>query len=171
MRLLPALTFLAISLCACNNKPPVSNPANAHGSNLDTSLPEPKRTLMSDLTVVTLTTQLPDSCKAAFVRLTGLPKFEMAEPNRRFEATDVVSGHLPRRRLVVGAYNQDRCLIAYEKGGIALSRQIVFFAVSPGQSSEFIGGTEMNQTASFEEIRANLLHREMPVLTLTELYW
>ena len=105
------------------------------------------------------------------MRLAHMSKFEMAEPGEKFQATDVVSGNLPWRRLILGAYSQTRCLISYEKGGIGLSRQVVFFALMPDQKTEFVGGAFMYRAADFEDMRAELLKRKMPILSLSEGSW
>lgn len=121
--------------------------------------------------MVKTTAQLPNSCKAAFMRLANMNKFEMAEPGEKFQATDVVSGNLPWRRLMLGAYSQTRCLISYEKGGWGLSRQVVFFVLMPDQKTEFIGGAYIDGAASFEDMRAALLKRKMPILSLSGDSW
>lgn len=166
--------LLALVVSACKSQPTPPTPASATTSQTsgpDARLPEPERTLSSTLTLVKTTAELPDSCKAAFMRLAHMSKFEMAEPGEKFEATDVVSGNLPRRRLMLGAYSQTRCLISYEKGGWGLSRKVVFFAVMPDQKTEFIGGTYLDRAASFEDMRAALLKRKMPILSLSEGSW
>ncbi len=132
MRLSIRLTtfVLLILLCGCRNSPEQS-PANnqtAHIQLQDAGMPEPLRSLDGNLTVVKNTAGLPTSCRQEFVSLSNQSQFEMADPGQKFQVTDVIiENGLSFRRLVFGAFNHDRCLIHYERGGRGRSYYAVLF--------------------------------------------
>jgi hypothetical protein len=81
---------------------------------------------------------IPDSVRAAFIKLTPEDSFSMAEPGARYQSTDVplpgpplVPGPPPSfRRLVNVALSKSFCILFYERGGIAWSAQIAVFGLT-----------------------------------------
>jgi|SRR5215471_11576837 len=62
---------------------------------------------------------IPDSVRSAFAKSTNESGFLMADPNGRWEATDVIRDpELPRRRLASVAISGELCLLFYEHRGI-----------------------------------------------------
>ena len=71
------------------------------------------------------------SVRSAFAKAAGEESFSMAEPNGRWEATDVIRDpQLPRRRLSSIALGGELCLLFYEHGGIARNDNIAVFRIA-----------------------------------------
>jgi hypothetical protein len=61
----------------------------------------------------------------------GQVDFLMADPNGRWEATDVIRDpELPRRRLASVAMSAELCLLFYEHGGIGKNDNVAAFRIS-----------------------------------------
>ena len=164
MRLSITLTIFAliISLCTCRNSPEQSpmnsKPAQTQTQNAS-AISEPLRSLDGNLTVVKNTMELPNSCRSAFVVLSKQSQFEMAEPGQRFQVADVVvEPGLPWRRLVFGAFNRDRCLIHYERGGRGHAFYAVLFTLSAdGHGAFFWGGAGNRTESSLQQLRSDIV--------------
>lgn len=74
---------------------------------------------------------VPDSVRSAFAKAADENSFLMADPNGRWEATDVIRDpQLPRRRLASAAVNEGLCLLFYEHGGIGKDDNVAVFRIS-----------------------------------------
>ena len=172
---LAAIFSLVFALCSCSR--PSKEPASVspEPQELKTSnvvLPEPLRTLSSDLTIIKNTSRLPDSCKAAFVALSRQSRFEMAEPGEKFQVGDVVFFHLPWRRLVFGGVSSNRCLVHYERGGRGHSYYAVLFGISPDGKATFLWGGAGSQTESdWKQLRSDIASGKFKALGETETGW
>jgi len=111
-----------------------------------------------NLTVVKNTAGLPTSCRQEFVSLSNQSQFEMADPGQKFQVTDVIiENGLSFRRLVFGAFNHDRCLIHYERGGRGRSYYAVLFSQSADGHGEFLWGGAGSQTESgLDQLRSDI---------------
>jgi cell division protein FtsB len=74
---------------------------------------------------------IPDSVRSAFAKAADENSFLMADPNGRWEATDVIRDpQLPRRRLASAAVSEELCLLFYEHGGIGKNDNVAVFRIS-----------------------------------------
>lgn len=169
-------TLLAVLMfCSCS-RPGLEQPSIALPQASKTNspaLPEPLRTLNSELTVVKNTSQLPSWCKAAFIALTRQPRFEMAEPGEKFQVADVIVEHgLHSRRLVFGGLAPDRCLVRYERGGRGHSYYAVLFGMSPDGNAAFLwGGAGLQTESTLEQLRSDIASGRVKALGDAEASW
>ncbi len=74
---------------------------------------------------------IPNSVRSAFAKAASEVDFLMADPNVRWEATDVIRApELPRRRLASVAISAELCLLFYEHGGIGKNDNVAAFHIS-----------------------------------------
>lgn len=74
---------------------------------------------------------VPDSVRSAFAKAADEERFAMADPDGRWEATDVIRDpQLPRRSLASVAINGELCLLFYEHGGIGKNDNVAVFRIS-----------------------------------------
>ena len=93
---------------------------------------EKENDLDGDFKILTRVEQLPESVKTAFAALMHQPQFEMADPGRDFQVTDVITHQgLPRRRLIFAGLSDRECFIHYETGGRGHSFDLVVFSNAP----------------------------------------
>jgi hypothetical protein len=163
--------LLIITPCGCTN----SNVARPRPSFSQSAPPvtddvtEPLRTL-DQISVVKNTGLLPIACKSAFSVLAKQSEFEMAEPGERFQSGDVVTDHLPWRRLVFGGVSRDRCLIYYERGGRGLMYAVVVFDLSSDQKATFLYGMGIDKQPDLQRLRFEML-RPGKVLSHSQRGW
>jgi hypothetical protein len=90
-----------------------------------------ERFLDADFTVVTKVQSLPDPVLQLFIEKGG-SRPVMANPDDKFEATDVVSdASVPRMRLIFAGVWREKCFVYYEQGGRAHMYVLVLFNVNP----------------------------------------
>jgi hypothetical protein len=78
----------------------------------------------------------------------------MADPGKRFEATDVVTDPaLPRRRLVFAGVAQDRAFIHYEQGGMVRFFVIEFFRLKSSETAAGVWSGFYGLAKSLEDMR------------------
>lgn len=168
--------LLIVTLCNCTNASKDSttsaSPTPEAPRPSVSTIPEPLRTLSSDLTIVKSTGQLPNSCKMAFAGVSKQARFEMAEPGQRFQVSDVVLEHLPWRRLVFGGISGDRCLIHYERGGRGHMYLVVSFALSGDGKGTFLwGGSVLRTEPSLNQLRDDIANGKLKILLHDETGW
>ncbi len=74
---------------------------------------------------------IPNSVRSAFAKAADESDFLMADPNSRWEATDVIRApQLPRRRLASVAISGELCLLFYEHGGTGKNDNVAAFHIS-----------------------------------------
>jgi len=74
---------------------------------------------------------IPDSVRSAFAKAADENSFLMADPNGRWESTDVIRDpQLPRRRLASAAVSEELYLLFYEHGGIGKNDNVAVFRIS-----------------------------------------
>ena len=74
---------------------------------------------------------IPSSVRSAFAKAANEVDFLMADPNARWEATDVIRDpELPRRRLASVAISAELCVLFYEHGGIGKNDNVAAFRIS-----------------------------------------
>ncbi len=101
--------------------------------------------LDGDFKILTSVEQLPASVKTAFAALAHQSKFEMADPSRDFQLTDVITHEgLPRRRLIFAGISDRDCFIHYEMGGYGHSFYVVVFSRA-SSGATFIWGKALSK--------------------------
>lgn len=105
--------------------------------------------------VITSTSSMPKSLKDGFAKVTGQGTFELADPNKEFQETDVrTTRRLPSRRLVLAGSCEDRWFVHYEHGGIGLSYAVLIFRPDPHGILQFEwGGSGFYRAKSIDELR------------------
>lgn len=88
-------------------------PLPAHPAQL--SRAEVEMALRGDLKMVYRVEDVPESVRADFRTLTGVP-FAMVDPGRPY-SSDLVQAGLPNKRLVFLAIDCERAVLVYEQGG------------------------------------------------------
>jgi hypothetical protein len=97
--------------------------------------------------IVDTVEQLPPSVKTAFAALTHQSQFEMADPGRDFQLTDVITHEgLPRRRLIFAGISDRDCFIHYEMGGYGHSFYVVVFSRA-SSGATFMWGKALSKPA------------------------
>jgi hypothetical protein len=105
-----------------------------------------------DFRVYRSVADVPGSVRSAFAKAARENSFSMADPNGRWEATDVISDpQLPRRRLVSVGVGGQLCLLFYEHGGIGRNDNVAAFRISNDHAEPiwhaFIDSNVRNPTA------------------------
>ena len=98
---------------------------------------------------------IPTNLKQAFSKLTRDGPFAMANPGKKFQATDVVYDRsLPRRRLVIAGVRGETWFVHYERGGLAHGYFVVAFNVKAQEDVNFAWGCGIADAAnSIEQLR------------------
>lgn len=74
--------------------------------------------------------QLPPPVLQSYTERGG-SRFVMANPGKRFEATDyILDSSVPRKRLIFAAVSPDKCIVSYEQGGYAHTFDIALFRLN-----------------------------------------
>jgi hypothetical protein len=85
--------------------------------------------------------------------------YPMADPEKRFEATDVImDSTLPRRRLIFGGVAQDRAFLHYEQGGIALTFVTELFRLDSQQAAVGIWRGYCGRAETLADLRSLAEH-------------
>jgi hypothetical protein len=97
--------------------------------------------LDGDFLIVKSVDRLPNELKSAFVRLSGMHDFAMANPGEKYQETDVIIEEgLPFKQLLFAGTLSDKYFIHYETGGIGHSYHVAVFAVDSEKRVEFMWG-------------------------------
>jgi hypothetical protein len=154
--------LIAVSLFSCpgrGQQPAVpsaktgsESPASYHAT---ISKQEKQHILDGHCNVVTSTSSMPKSLKDGFVKVTGELTFELADPDKEFQETDVItSRRLPSRRLVLAGSCEDRWFVHYEHGGFGLSYAVLIFRPDSNGILQFEwGGSGFYRAKSIDELR------------------
>jgi len=101
---------------------------------------------------------LPLGVRAALQTLFGSQTPDIAEPGAEFQASDViVNVGLPSRRLVVAGCSYERCLVYYERGGIARTWRVALFHWTPDATRFEWGGTAPGGLVTIDDVRNAIL--------------
>jgi hypothetical protein len=83
--------------------------------------------LNADYAILSKVSDLPAGIKKLYT-VSGTSRVAIADPGRKFEATDLITDpDLPKRRLIFAGVAGDRVFIHYERGGIGLSYVVALF--------------------------------------------
>lgn len=108
--------------------------------------------------VVTSVRGLPLGVREELQTLFGSNTLDIADPGARFQVTDViVDPKLPMRRLVAAGCSMNRCLVYYERGGIAHSWHVALFDWTPAETRFEWGGIAPSGLASIDDVRSAVL--------------
>ena len=110
------------------------------------------------LEIVTSIRGLPLGVRDGLQELFGTGSLDIAEPGAPFQVTDVVFDRkLPTRRLVASGCSRERCLVYYERGGIAHSFHVAVFHWTPAATRFEWGGTAPHGLRNIDAVRAAVL--------------
>ena len=110
------------------------------------------------LGIVTSIRGLPLGVRDGLQTLFGTQTLAIAEPNAKFQATDViVEPSLPSRRLVAAGCSTTHCLVYYERGGIAHTWHVVLFHWTPAATRFEWGGNAPGGLATIDDVRSAIL--------------
>jgi hypothetical protein len=124
------------------------------------TLPDALRTHVTNdqFQIITSVRGLPLGVRDALQKLFGSQTLDIAEPGAEFQATDVVRGGLPIRRLVAAGCAKDyHCLVYYERGGIAHTWQAALFHWTPDATRFEWGGAAPGGFKTIEEVKKAML--------------
>ena len=108
--------------------------------------------------IVTSIRGLPLGVREELQTLFGSPTLDIAEPGAEFQVTDViVKPGLSIRRLVAAGCSADRCLVYYERGGIAHTWHVALFHWTPAATRFEWGGTAPGGLATIGDVRNAIL--------------
>jgi len=118
------------------------------------SASEKQHILDGEFAVLVKTEDMPAPVKQAFAKITGEPSFSLANPGKKFNATDyIVDQTLPHRRLVFAGNRGDEWFIHYEVGGRAHYYCVVLFRVDSKNGLQFMWGGAGPRVKSLDELR------------------
>jgi hypothetical protein len=107
--------------------------------------------LDGEFSIVTKVEALPDGVKARLAQTFKQEKLELANPDQKFNASDVGR---PGRRLIFAGVSKDKCFIHYEQGGIALIYRVVVFEIDKHQSAGFLWAGSGFHAHDLQELRS-----------------
>ena len=93
-----------------------------------------KHLLNDNFTIVKTVREMPAPIQHLLIPDTKTRANGMADAGQGFQATDVVHGKLPYRRLVLAAVNAQYCLVYFERGGRAYSQHLTLFRLQNGRA-------------------------------------
>jgi hypothetical protein len=99
--------------------------------------------------------RLPKELKVEFARLAGEKVFEMANPGKAYQSTDVIMHpRLPWRRLLFAGISDDKIFVLYEKGGFAHTYHLAVFHLDPKKKIALLWlGSGTRGAISLEQLR------------------
>ena len=112
------------------------------------------RNLDGDFKILTSVDLLPAQVKSAFAAIAHQFQFEMADPGRDFQVTDVITQEgLPRRRLIFAGISEKNCFLHYEMGGRGHSNYVVYFSRGPSGATFMWGESPTKPASNLTELR------------------
>ena len=129
-----------------------------HDSELSTSLRQ--HFLEGNFTVINKVKALPRPVLQAFTEQGGL-RFLLADPGKKFEATDAVDdSSVSRKRLIFAGVLDDRCFVHYEQGGSVHSYVLAFFRLPSSDTIEPLWRGYCGPAANIQDLRSQVLKGE-----------
>lgn len=145
--------------------PPAPEPPDSIHLNTIPLLPKDRQHILNgDFQIVTRMVDLPRSCwdsfASSFLGFSGAPASKelvtLADPGQDFEATDLIRGGRPFRRLVFAGLGSKACFVYYEQGGQMHPSTTCLVVMDYGQSKAVWVGSSRRRARNFKELRANL---------------
>jgi hypothetical protein len=131
-------------------------PAPPPGTNFDSakmSAVDRRTFLSADYRIINKVADLPDGIKKLY-SANGVAGGAIADPGKRFEATDAISDlNLPRRRLIFAGVTQDRAFIHYEEGGFAHSYLVELYRLESSDHAVWLWRGDRGPANNFEELK------------------
>jgi hypothetical protein len=111
-----------------------------------------------DFKQITDVRSLPRPVLAAFTEQGG-SRVLMANPGKKFEATDVIlDASVPQKRLIFAGVSDNRCFVHFEQGGRAHSYVLAFFTLpSAEKMAPLWQGYCYKPAATIEELHSKLV--------------
>ena len=108
--------------------------------------------------IVTSIRGLPLGVRAGLQTLFGSQALDIAEPGAEFQVdSGILSSKLPIRRLVAAGCSYDRCLVYYERGGVARTWRVALFHWTPEATRFEWGGTAPGGLVTIDDVRSAVL--------------
>ena len=118
------------------------------------SAQEREKFLDGDFTIIKDMNVLPRSVLHVYTEQ-GSTRLLMANPGKRFEATDFISdASVPRKRLIFAGVSDYKCFVHYEQGGIGLMYLLAFFKVDSKEAAELIWQGHCGPAANIQDLRS-----------------
>ena len=136
---------------ACSAKNPTGG-ASAMGEQHNVLPPDSFRPLSR-------TAQIPESVKREFEKSTG-DRFNMAEPDGKFDSGCVRTPGSPSMRLRFGGLSQAHCFLFYESGGFAHSFNVSLFSMGSDKAS-LVWKTYLNPAAAMRATTVDSLRKAL----------
>ncbi|MCL4524869.1 MAG: hypothetical protein M1453_13105 [Acidobacteria bacterium] len=119
----------------------------------DMNCSERRAFLLGDYKILRSVSDLPGGIQKLYAAK-GESWTGMADPGKRFEATDVITDPtLPLRRLVFAGVAQDRAFVHYEQGGIGRYFVVEFFRLKSSETAIGLWRGFYGPVKSIEELR------------------
>ena len=113
---------------------------------------------------------LPPSVREAFARSLKQASFSMANPDEKYQVTDViVEEGLPDRRLIFAAKSKDYVLLSYEQGGIGHGYHVLLFKISGSTARMAWRAASYDKTSTLAELGSAIRQDKMD--DLPAIYW
>lgn len=136
-----ALVLVTLSLfsAAAQDAPDAKSVKDASPQTFSTA--DAQRVLQGPCRVLTSTSLLPANLKQAFAKLTKDKAFRLANPQEKYQATDILMNpKLPVRRLVIAGKCGEFWFVHYERGGRGQYYALVIFREQANGIFAFVWG-------------------------------
>jgi hypothetical protein len=108
--------------------------------------------------IVTSIRGLPLGVRSGLQTLFGTLTLDIAEPSDTFAANGQSDDpKLPNRRLVAAGCSYERCLVYYERGGVARTWRVAVFHWRPDATRLEWGGTAPGGLVTIDDVRSAIL--------------
>ena len=112
--------------------------------------------LDGDFSLITDVKSLPRPVLQVFTEVGG-SRLLMANPGKRFEATDVIrDATVPRKRLIFAGVLDDRCFVHYEQGGIAHMYILALFNLTSAEGAKPVWRGYCGPAANIHDLRSQV---------------
>jgi hypothetical protein len=149
-----ALALLGYRLFHGRIAKPLGDGPPATSPSAGLSLRERKMFLAGDFTIIKDMKALPRSVLHVYTEQGGT-RLLMADPGKRFEATDVISDpSVPRKRLIFAGVSGDKCFVHYEQGGFSHMYLLAFFKINSEEALELIWRGYCGPAANIQDLRS-----------------
>jgi hypothetical protein len=125
-----------------------------HDSELSPSLRQ--HFLEGNFTLIKRVKALPRPVLQVFSEQGG-SRFLLADPGKKFEATDAIDdSNIPQKRLIFAGVLDDKCFVHYEQGGIAHSYVLALFRLTSNDTIEPLWRGYCGPAANIQDLRSQV---------------
>jgi hypothetical protein len=149
-----ALALLGYTLFHGRIAKPLGNAPAVTFPSAGLRLQEWEKFLDGDFTIIKDMKALPRSVLHVYTEQGGT-RLLMADPGKRFEATDVINDpSVPRKRLIFAGVSGDKCFVHYEQGGYAHMYLLAFFKINSKENLELVWRGYCGPAANIQDLRS-----------------